>query len=511
MSQPTRAVEELPHRAGRGQTVGTDRIPIECVDGVLVWQVRDPRFLGFDLVAGAAETPVVTAAYFGGVRLRRLVANQEPPYDFPLPTHCNPERRPRSVQPQAPPFFNGPTMPAYLVLSPGCFTCILYRRAVGRGLTDSAQFVSPILQADAARHVFTALEGHQHIWQYCSNGRNDLLVEYTARRANIAGPNHPQFIKFCVEYGCYAYASGLYETARTAFGWLRPRLEQNRSEWLPLPKQADGSCDHSQDPHYATKCFWWIVTMKSWLLETDVHLLRGDREGVKAELKRFLALVDEIEPFLKDYHILWGLQEVYTALILFRLIRDPEVDSLVHRMEQEWGPKLMMLFGTPWGHRGTFVNRPDARDFRAAANRLMSGRGTADDLSLLKHLLGRDISRQNRLTNQLSWAFLMRTKGFPFIGTFRDVAQEAKPLMFARPMVLMYTLIQEVYGRGLPLAPTDLPPAASNGSFVEDLASLVSEFIEWFFSRNDYVLREAVQASYLRQNALNTFASLLLR
>jgi len=491
---------------------------VERVEGALVLQSGwwHNGVLRCDFADVASNVPVIGAAYSGGIEIECEGRDLGRPYWFLVPDDPEGWLRPPPGQEA----FNVRRIPAYLIIHGGFFMCGVHDSGVDDGWADAARYVAPFLITDTGTMNVWVMEALHYVWAYEPNGRNDLLLYWSARRVHVAGRDDPRFLKFLTNFACYAYTSGSFKIAYLAFFFVRSRLERGKRRWLPLsdnPKDpVDGFAVYSDTPRY----LWWLVVTKIWLLETNVMLIRCDRTGVKTALRRFLSLVRENVPYIRPYHIVWALQEVYAVVFPFRPHADPEVDQLIQDMETMWGQSLRMLYGLPWGRPGSGPECTTSRDDRVACNKLVGGRATPEDLRDVQQSLNRLMSRQNKLVNHVALAYYTQTDDLLLLEAFSAVALEAKTYMYAWPLVLIFSLLQCRYHVSLVAAwdaestnaPATPPSVAPVGPAVQAaLETLLSEIIRWCLYKDDAVLRYAIENSYLWQDDQNRLRRLVPR
>eukprot|EP00669_Euglena_mutabilis_P003071 TRINITY_DN14003_c0_g1_i1.p1 TRINITY_DN14003_c0_g1~~TRINITY_DN14003_c0_g1_i1.p1 ORF type:complete len:410 (+),score=19.12 TRINITY_DN14003_c0_g1_i1:46-1230(+) len=327
--------------------------PTEFIDGALVFHAdgTPPGALSFDYAS--LPMPAVHAAYCDGVTLQCVSRNMDPPYWFGLPDTCLLPNL-RSV--------NLPGIPARLVFSGMNFMCIFPGKSSSSAASpndgrDNVNVIEPLrnppLTNVDTHNIFAFLEANEHAWQYGPQSDNTPLAYYCARRLAVATRvGHPKIWWFSVAFGNYAYATGSWELAQNSLMGLKRYLGIEKGRWRPLAADASQTPNRVDGYAVSARCQWWVVAVKLILLELDKQLLRGDLEGVKGVLRQFFTLVVENVMFIKEYHIVWAMQVVYSALIVFPLDNfvdevDDEVEGLVRWMEDMWGGRMSMLSTHP--------------------------------------------------------------------------------------------------------------------------------------------------------------------
>jgi hypothetical protein len=451
--------------------------------------------------------PAVHAAYCDGVAVQCVSRNMDPPYWFGLPDTCLLPNL-RSV--------NLPGIPARLVFSGMNFMCIFPGKSSSSAASpndgrDNVNVIEPLrnppLTNVDTHNIFAFLEANEHAWQYGPQSDNTPLAYYCARRLAVATRvGHPKIWWFSVAFGNYAYATGSWELAQNSLMGLKRYLGIEKGRWRPLAADASQTPNRVDGYAVSARCQWWVVAVKLILLELDKQLLRGDLEGVKGVLRQFFTLVVENVMFIKEYHIVWAMQEVYSALIMFPLDNfvdevDDEVEGLVRWMEDMWGGRMSMLSTHPWGLAGTSIVQTPRRDDRVAAYRVLCGRGTDQDVvTLYQLLLNPGISRLNKLGCRLALAFHNRGTDPSFLATLMALAEEAKQRQYNRLLVLIFALIQHNFKATLRAAWDAGSSTLDDGSFLGKMSALVFGIIEWFFTRMDKDLSNAIKDSDIWKN-----------
>jgi len=479
----------------------SDYVPVQRINGELVWQVdwQPQRPFRFEVVGAAS---FVRAVYFGNIRL-----HHQGDHWFSLPEACwlleSPQLRSKQVS-----FIIGRRRKRWHV------------RVKARPPSGSPPASKAQVGFNRLIDAVGFLDACQQRLQYFPDGSNAQLFYWSAKRAGVEGELLPvldyiernplkrtradyRVLQYCVAYACYAHASGHFRAARHAFERLRSELKRGEALWPLDSRKTDGV--NAEDLHTDAKYMWWIVEVKLWVLELDELLLKSDRKGVRIAITELLELVVRNEKRIRPYHISWVVQEVYSALPVFPP-GDRGIVMIVWFIEKKWGPMLRMLRSTPWASEDPHEWRPPGRDNRYDCNRVIAGRPVcAEDLAAVK----RDCepndatSRQNRLLNQIAWAWLTGAKDFSFLAKFITIADEARIHLFIRPLVLMFSLIQEKYARA--------PPKTSNAEEVlfgipDEFKLAVKNFMvglrSWFIAHDPF-LDDAVGDSRFSQNMAN--------